>query len=118
MEYEKVKQWLDALIENMEQTQSLRDFNNQLKTCTESRRYIQLFKGIEIAADVMGLPLMEEEVAKTTTYANYPRYRYSFVYNNTTFSQIEKERLRHVKEGKTEELKELQKTIRRTETDV
>lgn len=88
MEYEKIKAWLDALIENMEQAQCLRDFNNQLRTINTKERHIQLFKGIEIAADVMGIPLNEKKVE-----LEYGRYRYSFVYNNTTFTQLTDERL-------------------------
>lgn len=87
MEYEKIRDWLDKLAELQKEQQQLSFFNSQIAT-TCGLDDIQIHRGIEIVADVMGLSLTE-------TFRKgyeYP-YKYSFSYEGVLFIQISTERL-------------------------
>lgn len=87
MEYEKIKDWLDKLVDNHKELKSLEDYNNQI--CLAAVAYfIQIYSGIQMIADVMGFVLNEEERECT----GYP-YEYSFYYRGIKFLQINKEKL-------------------------
>jgi hypothetical protein len=87
MEYEKIKEWLDKLVRNLKEAQELENFNSQIMCCCPCTT-IQIYKGIDIIADVMGIELNVEK----GWHDEYP-FRYSFVYDGIVFSQIGKERL-------------------------
>lgn len=84
MEYEQVKEWLDKLVDNINQQFTLQNFNNQIRTYTPDK-YIFIHEGIDIIADVIGVELSENVTEGT--------YRYSLIYRGIEFLQTEKERL-------------------------
>lgn len=86
MEYEKVKEWLDKLIKNLKEAQENEHFNNQIIAIGPGEK-IQIFRGIEIIADVMGVELKETRICSI-----YP-FEYSFVYGGVEFHQLSGERL-------------------------
>ena len=87
MEYAEVKEWLDKLVANIIETESLYNFNEQIRVCRPGLT-IHMFTGIDIVADVMGLELREDYEEDK----DFP-YRYSFEYKGNKFIQIEEERL-------------------------
>ena len=87
MEYEKIKEWLDALVENNLEYKRIHAFNSDIETCMAVREYIQLYQNIEMVADCMGLPLKE------TKHRSGPGYSYSFVYRDIEFVEYSEERL-------------------------
>lgn len=95
MEYEQMKEWLDALIANAEQAMELEEFNSSIKASTSPfsfSRKILIPRGIDIVADVMGIPLTEIELpADEVTYSH--KYKYQFLYRDVLFFTYEKERL-------------------------
>ena len=87
MKYTDVKEWMDALIENMEERKNLTCFNNQIRTTSESGD-IQIYTGIDILADLLGIELKEESLEDI----EYP-YLYYFFYRGKKICQIKKERM-------------------------
>lgn len=87
MEYTEIKEWLDKLVANVKEANSLCEFNEQIFTCHQTRQ-VHLFTGIDIVADVMGLEL--KEVGRCDEQY---RYKYFFMYKGIKFMQIEEERL-------------------------
>lgn len=93
MEYEELKQWLDWHVDSLRDQRDHAAFNSQIET-TESRAWIQLYRGIELAADLMGLTLLHE----VREDQEYPHW-YSFWYRETEFVQMGEEPLPEGKEG-------------------
>lgn len=87
MEFETAKEWLDALVDNLEQIKSLDNFNNQIQT-TGTLENIHIYSGIEVLSDLMGIKL---KARKLSDY-KYP-YRYYFVYRGIEIFQLSKERI-------------------------
>lgn len=87
MEYAEVKEWLDRLVQNYNELHELQEFNTSVSICTGCDG-VQLFKGIDIVADVMGFSLTEkdEEIGQF-------RYRYSFMYEGVEFFELFEERM-------------------------
>ncbi len=56
---QEVMEWLDSIIENMKEQKALSKFNNQIMICG-AKDYIQMFKGIEIVADELGIELQSK----------------------------------------------------------
>lgn len=84
MEYEKVKQWLDDVVDMAEHSKSLEEFNTSICT-TDLIRNIQLYNGIDIVSDVMNIKL----TAEPRKYDDESEYiRSSFVYRSVEFSQL------------------------------
>lgn len=84
MEYEKVKQWLDDVVDMAEHSKSLEEFNTSICT-TNLIRNIQMYKGIDIVSDVMNIKL----TAEPRKYDDESEYiRSSFVYRSVEFFQL------------------------------
>ena len=79
MEYEKIKEWLDLLVEDFKRTNEHADFNSQIYTC-HSRDAVHMGGGIEIVANVMGLELQRED----DPYEGYSHESY-FIYEGVKF---------------------------------
>ena len=91
MEYEEIKEWLDKLVINLKEAQELEYFNEQINTCVMNRQ-VQIYKGIDIIADVMGIELNIEEDMGCV----YP-FSYSFMHDGVIFFQLAEERFgKHV----------------------
>lgn len=88
MEYEKMKEWLDRLVANAKEALELSSFGNDVIVTTVHSRNIQIFQGIEIIADTMGIQLEEKERGDD----EYP-YKYGFQYQGVCIFQITEERL-------------------------
>jgi len=54
------KDWLNALVENMEQRKSLENMNSQIYTVS-TPEHIQIYTGIEILADVLNEELISDD---------------------------------------------------------
>lgn len=87
MEFEKVKQWLDDLVDTYKRMNELSTYNEVISTCIY-RESIQLFRCIDIVADIMGIKLEE----KYTADREYP-FEYSFEYRGCKFNQLSQSRL-------------------------
>lgn len=86
MEYAEVKEWLDRLVQNYNELKELKEFNTSVSICTAS--YVQIFKGIDIIADIMGFHLSEKDY-ETSEF----RYEYSFMYEGIKFLELCEERM-------------------------
>ena len=82
MEYEKIKEWLDLLVEDFKRNNEHADFNSQIYTC-HSRDAVHMCRGIEIVANVMGLELRRKDLP----YEEYSHESY-FIYNDVRFFQM------------------------------
>ena len=87
MEYAEVKEWLDRLVHNYNEHHELSKLNESVSVCTTSYG-IQLFKGIDIIADVMGFCITEKD-EETSQF----RYNYSFMYEGVEFFELHEERM-------------------------
>lgn len=86
MEYQEIKDYLDNLIRVYKESRAAESFNSEIKAITVSyKEMIHIHKGIDILADVMGIPLEVEE----RDDAEF-RFEYSFKYRDFLFFQIEK----------------------------
>lgn len=85
-DYIGVRAWMDKLVDMVRDYKTLKYYNNQISTCN-SFDSVQIYKGIDILADVMDLPLNESE----TQDKEYP-YNYSVFYHGVRFYQISKRR--------------------------
>lgn len=87
MEFTDAREWLDALVDNLEQRKNLTYFNNQIRT-TGGTGDIQIYTGIDILADLLGIEL-EEEIFKGMEYP----YCCYFFYRNIKIFQLSRERM-------------------------
>lgn len=92
MENDVVKEWLDALVNNVEQMRALHMLNSSIRAYAP-RDYIFLPECIEIVADIMSLELLCERKEN----CEIP-YRYEFTYRGIKFLDYRKEPIRE-KEG-------------------
>ena len=90
MECKKIKEWVDALVEEQKRLQELKDFSQTIGVMPPVVDYC-LRGGIEIVAEILGVPLECESVI-----AHRYKYVYSFRYRNVRFFQLEKEPLEGV----------------------
>lgn len=84
---EDVKEWVDALIDNMEERKNLTSFNTQIQAAGVTGD-IQIYKGIDVLADLFGVAL-EEEIYKGMEYP----YCCYFFYRNIKIFQLSRERM-------------------------
>ncbi len=74
----EVMEWLDRIIENMKEQKALSRFNNQIMICG-SKDHIQMFKGIEIVADELGIELQSKPHAgRIPPYAQKTRLFFDY----------------------------------------
>ena len=84
MEYEAVKEWLDQLVANRNELHNLQFFNNKIEVCGVHDS-IQIYQGIEILADAMGVKLnMQRNHEEVYPYP----YRYYFNYCGYEIVQV------------------------------
>lgn len=86
MEYENIKEWMDRQVDRTREQTASKDFNNRIRTSADGN--VMFYEGIDIVADIMGIPLAEE-IREDARF----RYRYSFLYREIEFLQYEKQRL-------------------------
>lgn len=84
MEPEEIREWLDRLIQNRLEEDDLRYFNSQISAVPQAY-FIQLAKGIEIAAEAAGAELMEESTC--TSDQKQKILKQYFTYRGKTFVQ-------------------------------
>lgn len=94
MEFEKIKAWLDEIVDIVRREIDVECFSNNISLCNAYKYYTQFYQGIDIVADVMGLDLYESQ-RDDEKY----RYEYSFTYKGVYFTQIEEERLERYVRG-------------------
>lgn len=94
MEFEKIKAWLDEIVDIVRRERDVECFSNNISLCNAYKYYTQFYQGIDIVADVMGLDLYESQ-RDDEKY----RYEYSFTYKGVYFTQIEEERLERYVRG-------------------
>ena len=83
MEYLEIKDYLDRLIRIQDEAQSCEDLNANIKAIMITGPAIQMYKGIEIIADVMGLQLDSKKRGDGDM-------EYFFIYSGVEFFQIGK----------------------------
>ena len=81
MQEEQIREWLDDVIDNMKDREALSEFSNQISICNPVN-WVHLSKGIEIAADLLGVPLKKELHGK-----GY-KYKLSFTYKGVEVMQL------------------------------
>lgn len=90
MEFKDVKEWLDANIEHRKKLPEYEDFNEQIQLCTVNKKNtLQVYKGIDIIADVVGAELMQKEDWEDEELPYY----YYFMYEGFEVFQLSRERL-------------------------
>lgn len=82
----QIKEWLDKRVDSINEQKAIKDLNNQIRTDVEER--VLVFQGIEIIADVIGIPLTKE-----IHEFNGIVYEYSFVYRGIKFNSFCRARL-------------------------
>lgn len=87
MEFTDAREWLDALIANAEERRNLTYFNNQIRAMSEPG-YIQIYTGLDILSDLLGVEL-EEEILKGSEYP----YCYYFIYRGIKICQVTRGRM-------------------------
>ena len=83
----EIKEWLDKLIENIENFNSLRNFNSQIYTLPHDRT-IMIYNGIEIIADMLETSLICEDSG-----GDFFNFKYYINYKGYEIIQFSKERL-------------------------
>ena len=86
MEFVDVKNFLDWHVINLSKRTCMRHLDSSIRIMPPNR-YFQFDGGIEIVADIMGLPLIEDDMKN----GNY--FVYYFVYEGIRFVQLSEERL-------------------------
>lgn len=83
MEYQEIKDWLDRIIFIQAAAVSCEDFNSSIQAIISqtNKKRIQLYIGIEIVADVMGIQLDSRERTDGMT-------EYFFTYSGFKFFQL------------------------------
>lgn len=78
MEYQEVKDWLDNLICVQNEAKRIEKFNSNIEAIMVSTPNIQIYTGIEIIADIMGLKLESRERTDgdKELYFNYSKTRF------------------------------------------
>ena len=89
MDYIQMKQWLDALVDNLEEKERLMHYNSRISTHKPDRN--MFLHGVEEAADIMGIELQERELSQSS-YCNC-KYEYSFIYRDVIFMNYFHERI-------------------------
>ena len=89
MDYVQMKQWLDALVDNLEEQGRLVDFNNRIRTHLPDKS-IFLY-GVDEVADIMGIELQEREFEKDPDCKF--AYEYFFIYRGIKFKDYVYERI-------------------------
>lgn len=90
MEYADIKEWLDSLITNAEERYALQYFNESVYLVSQNNdNTIQIYEGIEIVADVMGLTINISTL--NCCDGNYFLQK-SIKYSNYTFFELLKVR--------------------------
>lgn len=90
MEYDEIKEWLDSIIDTIERQRELVIFNSEIETHKPDNYYF-IYRGIEIIADQMGIPLEHHERDDEKW-----RHKYSFIYRGIEFLQFEEKPLEGV----------------------
>ena len=83
MEKEKIKEWLDAVVDMEEQRKKLAVPDGKIRLCGTGER-ILLYSGIEEIAEAVGL-----ELSHYTREGNGHHHVYQVIYKGTAFRQIE-----------------------------
>ncbi len=83
MEFADVKDWLDALIEDLKNRKAHIIFNNQIRTVSPMEK-IQIYEGINVVADMIGA-----ELGCLSEYSDEYPYYYWFYYRGVKFFEIE-----------------------------
>lgn len=89
MDYVQMKQWLDALVDNLEEKGRLVDFNNRIRTHMPDKTIF--LNGIDEVADIMGIELQERKLSEDLE--NRFKYEYSFMYRGIKFKDYVCERM-------------------------
>lgn len=87
MDANEIMEWLDKLIENIENFNSLRNFNSQIYTLPHDRT-IMIYHGIEIIADMLETSLICEDCG-----GEFFNFKYYFNYKGYEIIQYSSERL-------------------------
>lgn len=64
MDFENIKAWLDDIVDTIEHLNGLMTLNTSIIGASQVDSYL-ISKGIGVVADVMGIPLEEEELENT-----------------------------------------------------
>ena len=86
MDANEIMEWLDKLIENIENFNSLRNFNSQIYTLPQDRT-IMIYNGIEIIADMLETSLICEDSG-----GDFFNFKYYINYKGYEIIQFSKER--------------------------
>lgn len=81
MEYADVKAWMDSLVENFNEREQLCELNNSISTFKPDNHVF--VNGIDVLADIMGIPLKEKYLGEDFSYP----YTYSFEYRGLIFTK-------------------------------
>lgn len=88
MEFTDLKEWMDFQAKFYKDAKMSSSFNSQISVCNMYGGGVQMYRGIEIIADMLGLE-MKEEVYEDPEYP----YTYIVFYDDVPFYQLEEERL-------------------------
>ncbi len=89
MDYIQMKQWLDALVDNLEEQERLVYYNSRISTYEPDRA--MFLHGVEEAADIMGIELRERELPENPQFSC--KFEYSFIYRDVKFMNYFDERI-------------------------
>ena len=86
MDFENIKAWLDDIVDTIEHLNSLRTLGTSIIGEASVDSYL-IHKGIDVVADVMGIPVEEKELKNPS----YFKKEYHFYYRGIKFYDFTKE---------------------------
>lgn len=89
MSCEKIKEWLDRLIDNKLEAIALKEFNDEIKTQEGERKEICLYKGFYIIADILGVEIVKCEPFNSLVDEKRKFQISYFTYNGFQFEYVE-----------------------------
>lgn len=89
MDYVQMKQWLDALVDNLKEKERLMHYNSRISTHIPDK--YMFLDGVEEVADIMGIELHERELSESP-YCDC-KYEYFFMYRDVKFMNYFSERI-------------------------
>lgn len=75
MDFENIKAWLDDIVDTIEHLNSLSTIGTSIIGAASVDSYL-IHKGIDVVADVMGIPMEEKELESPSYFTKERRFCY------------------------------------------
>lgn len=75
MDFENIKAWLDDIVDTIERLNGLMTLNTSIIGASHVDSYL-ISKGIDVVADVMGIPVEEKELENPSYFTKERRFCY------------------------------------------